>query len=64
MSRKLSATDDLSASQLRQLVEMRYDEAAAIADEKARRAALSAAERLQFEAKIKGWINSDLMPPE
>jgi len=64
MGRLYQKMDELTVEQLAQLAEQKFQEAAAIADEKERRSALAAAENLMVKAKIKGWLNSDLRAPD
>jgi hypothetical protein len=55
---------DLDAEQLQKLADGRFREAEVIADEKAKLLLRRTAENLQFTAKLKGWLNSELRPPK
>jgi hypothetical protein len=56
--------DRMTTGELQRLADSKFREAEVIEDEKAKLMLRRTAENLQFTAKLKGWLNSELRPPE
>jgi uncharacterized protein HemX len=63
MGRLFRSEDELTAEELQRRADAKIEEADRLADSDSKRWLLAEAEELRLQARLKGWLHSDLRPP-
>ena len=63
MGRLFRAEDELPAVELQRRAEAKIQEADRLVDSESKRSLLAEAEQLRLQARLKGWLRSELRPP-
>ena len=64
MGKLFRTEDELTAAALQRRADAKLLEANRLVESEGKRALLAEAEQLRLQARLKGWLHSELRPPE